>query len=206
MKILDIGVVTASHPARAANGMLARAVNSVRRQEYPVAGHYVVEDVERHGAAWTRQRALDANPHEWTAFLDSDDWFMPEHLRRLAEVQCDTGADYVYSWFVLAYGPVGRERFSPVDTVFPSGHFLNPWDPANPRHTTITVLVRTELAREVGFYTVPDDGEIAHRQGEDWEFTLGCNEKGTIFHIPERTWYWHHHGLNSSGIPGRGDA
>lgn len=204
--MLEIGVVTASHPARATNGFLERACKSVREQTLPAAGHFIVNDVDKRGAAWTRQKALEANVFPWTAFLDSDDWFHHRHLQRLAEVQHDTDADYVYTWFWLAYGQLGKERTTPYDTVFPPGHFRDPWDPANPRHTTITVLVRTELAREVGFVTVEDDGEIAHRRGEDWEFTLGCNRLGKIVHVPERTWYWHHHGLNSSGIPGRGDA
>lgn len=205
MKYLDVGVVTPTHPSR--NGaFLERASRSVWRQTHAVRGHFIVNDTEGYGAAWTRQRALEANPCEWTAFLDSDDWFAPNHIQRLVETQLETGADYVYTWFWLAYGRVGQERISEVDSVFPPGHFLNPWDPTNPRHTTMTVLVRTELAMAVGFYTVPDNGEIAHRQGEDWVFTLGCNERGRIVHVAERTWYWHHHGTNSSGIPGRGDA
>jgi hypothetical protein len=170
------------------------------------AGHFIAMDVEHKGAAWTRQRALEANPYEWTAFLDSDDWFDVHHLKRLTEVARATDADYVYSWYWLAYGEVGMERVTDVDPVFPPGHFLDPWDKFRPRHTTITVMVKTELAREVGFVTVPDDGEYAHRQGEDYAFTLGCNELGKIVHVPERTWFWHHHGQNTSGVPGRGDA
>lgn len=201
MRLLNIGVVTATHPGR--ERMLKRAAHSVWHQDHPAMGHFVVCDHDKKGAAWTRQAALEANVFEWTAFLDSDDWFMSQHLRVLAEAVIDTGADYVYSWFELVH--LGR-FLGDVDPVFPPGHFNDPWDPANPRHTTVTTLVRTELAREVGFVTVPDDGEYAHRRGEDWEFTLGCNRLGKIFHVPQRTWYWEHHGKNSSGVPGQGDA
>ncbi len=200
-KLLEIGVVTPTHPGR--ERMLKRASHSVWYQTYPVMGHFVVCDREKRGAAWTRQKALEANPLKWTAFLDSDDWLMPHHLDVLAHAAIETGADYVYSWYELHR--LGQFMGN-VDYVFPPTHFTEPWDPENPRHTTITTLVRTELAREVGFVTVADDGEIAHRQGEDWEFTLGCNRLGKIHHVPQRTWYWDHHGLNSSGIPGRGDA
>lgn len=201
-KLLNIGVVTPTHPSRN-DAMLRRASHSVWRQTHPAAGHFVVCDWEKKGAAWTRQAALEANTFEWTAFLDSDDWFMPNHLEVLVNAALETGADYVYTWYELVH--LGR-RFGDNDPVFPPGHFLDPWDPANPRHTTMTVMVRTELAREVGFVTVPDDGEYAHRRGEDWEFTLGCNAKGTIHHVVQRTWFWDHHGKNSSGVPGHGDA
>lgn len=201
---MKIGVVTPTHPRRNA-WMLNRAVQSVCDQRLPAAGHFIVNDVDGRGAAWTRQQALDANPFPWTAFLDSDDWFRSNHLQVLAQFAEDTGADYVYSWFWLALGEMGQQIIQ-QDTVFPPTHFTEPWDRDNPRHTTITVLVRTELAKEVGFIAVPDDGEYAHRQGEDWQFTLGCNKLGRIEHIAKRTWYWSHHGLNTSGIPGRGDG
>lgn len=204
--MLEIGVVTATHPGRQP-AMLGRASRSVWKQIHQPAGHFVVNDVERKGAAWTRQAALEANPFAWTAFLDSDDWFDIQHLLRCAQVAEETGADYVYPWYTVAYGEVNQETYNVQDPVFPPGHFLDPWDPANPRQTTITVLVRTDLAREVGFYD-PDGGTGAdgQRMGEDWEFTLGCNRLGKIVHFAERTWFWHHHGRNSSGVPGRGDA
>lgn len=201
--MLEIGVVTINHPGRDTD-MLARAARSVAAQQLPARAHIIVTDVNRRGASFTRQEALQLNPYPWTAFLDSDDWFMPQHLRRLAEEQVATGADYVYSWFKL----VLHNKALTYDPVFPTTHFTEPWDPANPRQTTITVLVRTELALEVGFIEPEPDGTFAdgHKKGEDWYFTLGCNERGKIHHFAERTWYWHHHGKNTSGTPGEGDA
>jgi hypothetical protein len=200
----DVGVVTPTHPARNYTGHLERAVASVATQAHQAERHCIYTDVHRLGAAYSRQQALLMNTCTWTAFLDSDDWFLPNHLAVLLQAAEETGADYVYSWFHLAYGP--DRIMGDFDPVFPPTHFTEPWDPKRPRHTTITTLVRTELAKEVGFYTVPDDGEIAQRQGEDYEFTLRCNELGKIHHVAERTWVWNHHGQNSSGIAGRGDA
>ena len=203
--MLEIGVVTASHPGRGQNGHMERVCRSVWEQELPARGHFIVNDVDRRGAAWTRQAALEANPFEWTAFLDSDDWFLPQHLRRLAETQVETGADYVYSWYWLAHGP---EVLMETTQPFPLTHYTEPWNPAEPRQTTITVLVRTELAKEVGFWAPEDETTFPDglRVGEDWGFTLGCNERGKIHHLVERTWVWNHHGLNTSGRPDRGDA
>lgn len=202
---MKIGVVTATHPARNLT-FLPRAVKSVWQQDLPAAGHFIACDNDRRGVSPTRQDALMANPYPLTAFLDSDDWFLPCHLQVLYDAMMATGADYVYSWYHIATGRVGQEATTDVDSVFPPSHFLDPWDPLQPRHTTITVLVRTELAKEVGFVDVANDGNIGARRGEDWYFTLECNRLGKIHHVVERTWFWHHHGGNSSGIAGYGDA
>jgi glycosyltransferase involved in cell wall biosynthesis len=168
----------------------------------------VFNDVNKRGASYARQQALELNTCEWTAFLDSDDYFKPEHLQVLADAAKEHDADYVFSWYELVRlgKPLGDVQGH--DGVFPRTHFTEPWDKANPRQTTITVLVRTSLARDVGFWEPADATKFpdGHRVGEDWTFTLGCNERGKIWHVPQRTWYWEHHGLNSSGRPGHGDA
>lgn len=197
-----ITVAIPAHPARVANGMLARAVESVWAQTLPVAAVSVAVDHGREGAWATRQRALDAVQTEWVAFLDSDDAFMPHHLQVLMEAVW-TGADYAFSWFVVrdAYGNE-QPGWDPL------GHFGKPWNPADPHQTTITTLVRTELAKQVGFKSPPEQ-ELIHGQrlGEDFAFTLGCmNAGGKIVHVPQKTWWWSHHGRNSSGTPGQGDA
>src|SRR3546814_12327403 len=88
--------------------------------------------------------------------------------------------------------------------------FGKPWDDLAPHQTTITILVLTGLARQVGFTDVAPDAPGApdgNRGGEDWHFTLGCVAAGAqIVHLPRRSWTWHHTGQNTSGCPDRGDA
>jgi glycosyltransferase involved in cell wall biosynthesis len=180
-----VTVVVPYHPARVKNGMLARAVASIRAQTIP---HELitVEDTRREGAAATRQRGLDQVTTEWVAFLDSDDEMDPTHLEQLLACADQTGADYVYPWFRVVGGKDPFPMF-----------FGKPWDDDHPHSTTITILVRTGLAKLVGF-----DGA-----GEDFRFTKGCVREGAqIVHHPTRTWTWVHHGRNSSGRPDRGDA
>jgi glycosyltransferase involved in cell wall biosynthesis len=173
--------------------MLTRALNSVAVQTLPAAAISVAMDLHREGAAKTRQRGLDAVQTPWVSFLDSDDFFKPFHLKDLMTHAQETGADFVFSWFDMNGG---------IDP-FP-GNFAPPFDPANPIETTVTTLVRTGLAKEVGFQAL-DRGQI--NSGEDRFFTLGCIEAGAIIsHLKKRTWYWSHHGLNTSGLAGRGDA
>lgn len=174
--------------------MLNRALHSVSAQIALPAAVEIAVDLHKEGAAKTRQRGLEAVRTPWVAFLDSDDIFKPNHLEALLRHAKETGADFVYSWFEMMGG---RDPF-------PVTHFTNDFDPTNPIETTVTTLVRTGLAQAVGFQPL-NRGEI--NSGEDRFFTLGCLEAGAfISHLKEKTWYWTHHGGNTSGLPTKGDA
>jgi hypothetical protein len=202
---LDICVVTPAHPARLRNGLLDRALRSVAMQTSPPAAMSVVVDLKREGAAPTRQRALMLAKTKWVAFLDSDDVFKERHLELLSKYVVEHNVDMAYSWFEIVDG---QGRIRPHDQfgdgIFPPGHYRNPFDPENPIETTITTLVRTELAQEVGMVAL-DRGEM--NSGEDRRFTLGVLAAGgKIGHLVRTTWLYGHHGANTSGLPTKGDA
>ena len=185
-----VTVVIPFHAARELNGMLERAASSVRAQTHPTE-LVLARDVHAKGAALTRHCGLLEVETQWTAFLDSDDTMDPGHIAALVACADETGADYVYPWFRVVGGSDPFPMF-----------FRRPWDDDAPHSTTVTVLVRTGLAREVGFVSTP-----LEQGGEDYAFTLGCLAAGAqIVHLPEKTWTWYHHGRNSSGTPGVGDA
>lgn len=188
-----VAVVIPSIPVR--TRLRRRALNSVEAQTHPASAVVVVVDYLREGAWTTRQRALDAavaTGTEWVAFLDDDDEFMPHHLQACLAHARETGADFVYSWFEVVGG---RDPF-------PETHFTNPFDPADPIETTITTVVKAELACEVGFQRL-DRGHDTN-SGEDRFFTLGCLAAGAkISHLVRKTWYWHHDSNNTSGLPNR---
>lgn len=187
---MNITVAIPSIPPRGA--MLSRAVNSVLLQTWPADALSIAIDVERRGAAFTRTRAVAAVQTEWVALLDDDDQFGPSHLQVLVEaVEADPSADYLFPWFDVVGG---RDPFPQ--------HFGKVWDPKEPTQTTTTILVRTELAKQVGWLG-GHEGMIGDQvAGEDFRFTLGCRDAGAkIVHVPVRTWLWHHHGANTSGRP-----
>lgn len=191
----EITVVIPSIPPRAST-LLLRALKSVGMQTYPASAISIAIDNLREGAPATRQRALDPVQTEWTAFLDDDDEMLPFHLSHLLRHAKETNADFVFSWFLVA----SHGRVFEQDPVFPPGHYLDPWDNDKPRETTITTLVKTDLAKEVGFQRLPDRTE---NTGEDWGFTLGClKARAKISHLVEKTWLWHHE-ENTSGLPNR---
>lgn len=203
----SVTVVTPAHPARVRNGLLARAIGSVWTQTVVPRGISLAIDVDREGAPATRQRALNGVPWtteggpDWVAFLDSDDYFLPTHLEDLLRHAEETGADFVYSWFKLE---VNSGQVIEKDFIFPDTHFTNPFDPNDPIETTITTLVRTNLAKSVGFKAL-NRGQV--NTGEDRYFTMECLAQGAVIsHLVKKTWVWAHHSMNTSGLPTKGDA
>lgn len=200
----EIAIIIPTIPPR--RSQLLRALRSVGAQRLPAGQVSVAVDLDHDGAPVTRQRALDAVDPSfgWVAPLDDDDEFLPFHLEALYSHALETGADYVYSWFELVR-PDGLSM-GDVDPIFPPTHFSEPFDPANPIETTVTILIRRELLAEVGYIALDRPAEYARgaSTGEDRNLTLRCIEAGaTISHLVRRTWRWHHHGHNTSGRPDR---
>ncbi len=191
---MEITVAVPSIKPRAKQ--LARCLESVAAQTLSPKAISVAIDSEHQGAAATRQRALDAVQTEWVAFIDDDDWMYPNHLEALSRGFIDHKADYVFSYYMV-HDDDGNE----CPEIDPLTHFGREFDPADPHQTTITTLVRTELAKSVGFHKAVE-GQQIHGQtlGEDFAFTLGCVAAGAkIVHQPVRSWAWVHHGGNTSG-------
>lgn len=178
--------------------MLARAVSSVSLQTHPVAAISIAVDATHEGAPATRDRALQAAATPWVAFLDDDDVWGPEHLEVLLAAAEDSGADYVYSYYTV----MGMDDHL-LPNVDPLGHFGRPFDVERPHQTTITTLVRTDLAQKIGFREPPHGALIDGQTfGEDFLFTVECAQAGAkILHVPQRTWLWTHHSANTSGRP-----
>jgi glycosyltransferase involved in cell wall biosynthesis len=201
-----ITVVIPSIPPRIA--MLERALTSVhdamvcaKLEHLGVPIHYRVEyDQEREGAPAVRHRGLMAVDTEWVAFLDDDDVMHSDHLVELYRDAVEHQADYVWSRFQICF-PDGR--------VFQGPQFLgekafSQWNDDDPCQTTITTLVRTELAQSAGGFLFNDDGSEVdgNRRGEDHVFTLRCRTAGGVFrHVEKVTWDWWHHASNTSGLP-----
>lgn len=187
---VDVTVAVAAIPPRVDN-LLRDAVESVRQQTvFPVGGVSVALDVGKYGAAVTRQRALDAVRTSWVAFLDDDDYFYPTHIETLWNLAHDLNADFVYSWF-------------DGNNPFPM-HRGRQWNAAEPHHTTMTVMVRTELAKEAGFL-LPNGPLHQDWMGEDWQFVLRCSELscGNFQGTSNVTWHYRCHTNNTSGLPTR---
>jgi glycosyltransferase involved in cell wall biosynthesis len=189
---VDVTIVTPTIPPRV-NGLLMEAVHSVNRQTVrPVGGMSISLDVNHEGAGVTRQRALDAVKTEWVAFLDDDDYLYRQHLEVLLRLAAERNADFVYSWFD-GNNPFPMHR----------GRQMN-FD--EPHHTTMTVMVKSDIAHSIGFSKNHPDGWS--EPWEDWQFISSCIELGkqgkcTFAGTEEVTWHYRVHGNNTSGLPTR---
>lgn len=199
----DVLVVIPTIPGR--DDLLKRAAKSVREDMTQVLVMCAVEmDTEGHGPSVTRNRAVvnalgaGVKP-TWIAFLDDDDEFHPEHLRKCVEHAAESGADVVYPWFDLNIG--GRIN----NASDPLGSFGKPFDAAAIRENNfipVTALVRTEVFIQAGGFPETNSEAWPHPDCEDWGLWLRLLDAGARFsHLPERTWTWHWHGKNTSGRP-----
>lgn len=189
-----ITVCMAVHPVRLRNGLAMRALQSVCAQTLQPARILILNDTAREGVGVIRQRLLEQVSTEWTAWIDSDDEWYPEHLEKLMKVAEAEGSVYVFSWFAAAHDPLG--------------HFGRPFSPCRPHHTTMGILEKTEIAQEVGFPPSATEGRFSN---EDWAHItrfakLACERDLIMSHLVERTWVYHMGHGNTSGLPGQGDA
>jgi glycosyltransferase involved in cell wall biosynthesis len=170
---------------------LHRALDSVLQQDRPVEAISVRIDHERAGAARNRTRACTAVNTEWTALLDDDDEWYPDHIRLLMEHAEETGADLVYPWFTVPNGfdPWPEREGQPFDEML-----LRTMN-----YIPITVLVRSELIWEAGGFTPKGPADNPCEDWGTWERMLAAGAK--FSHLNRRTWVWHWHGGNTSGRP-----
>lgn len=192
---MSVTVLIPTIPTR--THLLHQALGSVWRQTVQPDAVVIEPDLERTGAAATRNRALERVETEFVAFLDDDDELERNHLEVLLATQKATGADVVYPWFNVVGGHD------------PLGWFGRPFDPVALRQANyipITLLARTSLVRQVGGF----NNHPLYVNGrtvatcEDWNLWIDLVDIGAKFvHAPERTWKWHHHGRNTQGCGDR---
>lgn len=204
--MVDVTVIVPTIPPRgygSENPMLQLAMDSVGQQTcLPAGGVRLMLDVDGEGPAAMRDRALrdpdDPITTEYVTFLDDDDRMLPLHIETMWAAMQAPGVVMAYPWPVTVGGTNPHEA-----------NFGKPFDLEHPVQTTIVTMVRTDVAREVGFRTLGDLGEPGRLYGgEDWDFTqrvaawcLEHDVRPGVVHIPERTWLWYHHGSNTSGLP-----
>ena len=159
-------------------------------------------DVERRGAAHNRDVGLSLVRTPYVAFLDDDDELLPHHCSTLLEVLRLSDSDLVYPWFTVVGGTDPFPQWEGV-----------PWSDSEPRQVPVTFLAKTDAVRAVGVFSYawdPGQGDDpgvdadGNRAGEDYRLILRLVAAGAkIRHFPHRTWLWHHHESNTSGLPSR---
>lgn len=207
IKASDVTMVVATIPGR--EDLVARALKSISAQKVRPGAVVVYNDVERHGASWCRNSALELVKSDWVAWLDDDDELLPNHIKVLVRGANTSGADMVFTYakFVGGRDPLaciyGGTRLIPEP--------INvPWDDDAKfslrrygNFIPVTYMVKTELVRRVGGfpepYSMPDvkvSGEC-----EDYLLLLKLLDAGAKFHhvCGVRTWIYNIHDTNTGG-------
>lgn len=175
---------------------LHSALDSVLMQDRPIDAISVAVDHHHDGAAVTKNRALAGVGTSWTAVLDSDDLWFPEHVGLLLRHAEETGADMVYPWFEVqdGYDPFPEFEGQPFDP--------DRLDKQN--YIPTTVLVRTGLFRNIGGFQPlgPQSNPC-----DDWGAWRALRNAGAkIEHLNRRTWKWvWHRTADDRNTSGRGD-
>lgn len=200
----SVAVCLTTIPSR--TKMLARALMSVAAQTRRPDQVIVETDHDGAGAAATRNRAWQQAETDWVAFLDDDDEFYPQHLERLLTHQRASGADVVYPWFDLNRLGVLANHWDPIRLkgVPVLGQDYAPEELDHYNYIPITVLARRTALAAVGGFPQPGTDDWPNPTCEDWGCWVRLRNAGYTFsHLPERTWLWHHHASNTSGLPSR---
>lgn len=178
---------------------LQRAVNSVRAQDMANYGAPQIEisiDRDHDGAAFVRNRALLRAKTPYVAFLDDDDYLLPNHLAILLDAIRDENVDVVYP-MCRVIGAHNEEI--DLSSTLRHGKPFDADELMKCNYIPVTSLVKTELAQAATFGP-PDNAGPGDEQYEDYGFYLRLLGLGADFHhVPEVTWVWHHHGRQTGG-------
>ena len=199
----DVTVIIPTIPER--RELLARAYASVLAQSLPPAATFIIDDVNREGAATTRNKALDRVLTRWVAWLDDDDEFLPSHIEALVRDirRSRVGMVYSYAQFVGGRDPLATSVDGKL--VLPFGV---PFGVEQRRHLRevgnfipVTWLAETSLVKRVGGFPQPGTfTAVASGDCEDYGLLLRMLDAGADFHhVPEVTWRYHFHGANTGG-------
>ena len=197
-------------PTRGRSDLLPRAIRSVLEQDYPGEIECTVvfdqsepalPDIEvpprrvlradrndrTPGAAGARNAGAERSSHPYLAFLDDDDEWHPDKLRRqLDALRRDGAAIGAVCGMVVRYGSQSRERL-------PDGPRITHRDMLRSRRIETnfcTLLIRREdFLHRVG----PIDETIPASFGEDYDWMLRATSLGHLAAVtaPLITVHWH---------------
>jgi glycosyltransferase involved in cell wall biosynthesis len=204
----DVTVVITTIPGR--EDLLKRALDSVMKQLVLPAYVEVISDVDRHGAAWARNEVIHRVTTEWIAFLDDDDEFLPNHIRKMLAGANFSGADLIYTYAEF----VGRDDplAAWIDGQLIAAPINVPWDERaevslreHGNFIPVTNLVRTSALNAVGGFPEPYSFPArVSGECEDYGLLLRLLDAGfTFYHVVgARTWRYHVWGGNTGGRGG----
>ena len=138
---------------------------------------YIFSHPRSLGQALARDSGVAAARGEWVAFLDDDDRWAPDKLRRQLDAAALAGADFVYADAVTADANGRVQDYLRAPNPDTLRNYIR-------RHNAIpagssNVLARTDLLRRVGGF----DAALTHLA--DWDLWIRLTEAGRPARCPE---------------------
>lgn len=131
------------------------------------------------GVAAARNRGMRETRSEWVAFLDADDLWRPEKLRRQIEGARNSGAGAIFCE-LQTVDAAGHEIPEPEHRTSLEMEPLLLHDASIPQGTSSTLLVRRSVLESVGGY----DESLATMA--DWDLLIRLRQVTTFESVPER--------------------
>lgn len=153
-----------------------------------VEGVRVVRHDTPRGVAAARNAGIAAATGDWVAFLDDDDLWAPDKLRRQLDAAARAGADWVYASALTVdeHGRIFEEELAP-----PPGELLDLLHAANPVPAGASnVMVRRAVLAQTGGF----DETLQHFA--DWDLWVRLAQRGTPAAIDDALVAYVHHGEN----------
>lgn len=170
-----------------------RAKDSVRAQTVPVRGD-AYYDTEGKGAGYARNQLLARVQTPYVAFLDADDYLLPEFAERMLQHQATVEAQgkYTYSGYRAPEWDKNSKPTGGLVDVIPPDECYCP-DSGYQVHL-ISALFRTEWAQAVGGFDESLPGS------EDTDFFMKLHVSGHCgVLLPEILLFWDINGENRRG-------
>lgn len=175
----DVTVITPAIITRL--DMLEKCIKSVNEQELRPIDHLIYLDHNRHGVMYAVNKLINSVTTTYTQFLSDDNYFYPQHIKKLLAKIKEANADVAYAYPDV----VGRDIS--FDVPFSA-------DELRKRNFISEPLCRTDALKDAC-------GFLKNSPVEDWHMYLRMLGNGCKFvHVPEHTWcFVFGHGNFSTG-------
>ena len=195
----DVTICTAHIPTR--SKYLARAVESVYKQNLKPKSHFISVDYNKFGSPCNLDKLIHGVTTKYVAILDDDDELLPNHVEVLYKMLEETNADLCYPWFYFS-------------SVKHAGHLeqwaFKEWNNEKFHNIPITWMAKTEVIKAVGCFSGGFDvhsfitDSQGHRKGQDHNIARKIVDGGYIIkHCPVVTWIYHDQHPRTHGMPSR---